>query len=276
MALAIFIIGTLGASLCVSAFGWNAVFLNLWQVPARHPWAIGLKGFALVGLEFLEHASGFIVLFACLWVLDLRFRSQPSTFRESILARPWIVPAAAALLALPISLMGRLKVGGDINAYHSIYYLIAAIGMMAARLTSLENRCSVGIRIGCLSLTILGNIFLFFHHPGLMRTEFLFRNSRLEAEYRFALKHPGEVFFASDPLATLYSDRKLYHQGYGVYDRVLANFPPSSRQLREHIPARMRWVMTPGAPSWVPDNLVPIPAPQGLEGPDWFEMKSAR
>jgi hypothetical protein len=277
MVFAILMTGALGFLLCDLAFGWNAVFLNMWMVPARHPWTMsGARGFFLTGLELYEQASHFVILFACLVLLDYRFRPRSSTFREWVLTRPWILPAAAAVLIMPISLMGKLKAGGDNNSYHPIYFLAAAIGMMAPPLMSGKDRLSVRMGILSFSIAVLGTIFFIVPDQGLHSLESPFRNSRLETEYRFSLQHPEEVYFSADPLATLYSDRKLYHQGYGVYDRILANLPIPRRQLREHLPAKLRWAASPGSPWWVPDGLTPIAAPQGLEGAYWSERRVPR
>lgn len=44
--------------------------------------------------------------------------------------------AAAALLILPVSPVGRIPIGGDWNSFHSGHFMTAAAGGIAARWTS--------------------------------------------------------------------------------------------------------------------------------------------
>src|SRR6185295_19413253 len=170
------------------------------------------------------------------------------------------------------SLLGRLKVGGDDNSFHSIYFLAAAVGMLAQRRMSADEipvirRALAVVAVGALVWVTVQEVRV---SPPL---DAQYRDSRLGKEYQFCREHPGEVWFSSNPLVTLYTDRKLYHQGYGVYDRFLAQAPPDAAQLKEYLPAKLRWVSTPGTPFWIPDSLTPIPPPPGLRGEHWLEVK---
>lgn len=272
MTLALLAAGAGGALLCGAAFGWDAVVLNVWRVPSRHPWILtGFAGFLEAGIELFHESARFLLLFLGLAVFDLRCGPKTSTLRERVRTRPWLVPAAGALLLLPISLMGRLKIGGDVNASHFLYFLIAAIGMLTARVISVETLSRFQRWAPVLALFLLGTSCYFAFSGGIR-----FGDSPLERDYRFSQEHPEEVWFGANPLVTLYTDRKLYHQGYGVYDRFLANYPPPARQLQEHLPARMHWVTTVGAPWWVPEDLVEIPTPQGWGRTLWLEKRPPR
>jgi len=273
MALALAVLGFGGVLLCVLAWGWEAVFLNLWLVPARHPWSESGAAGLWSALEFfLDGSRGFLGLFAALAVADFWLGPRGKNLRDLIADRPWLLPAAAALLIFPVSLVGRNKVGGDDNSFHSVYFMAAAIGMIAARWTTDAKPAALGMSIPIVAVlvAVTGTAF---YRQGPQSLDAQFAGSLLRREYRFSREHPGEVWFGADPLVTLYSDGKVYHQGYGVFDRTLPNFPPTPRHLREHLPARLRWVSTPPPPFWRPEGLVPIRAPEGLGDQLWFERK---
>ncbi|HVO33328.1 MAG TPA: hypothetical protein VMU17_05375, partial [Elusimicrobiota bacterium] len=61
--------------------------------------------------------------------------------------------------------------------------------------------------------------------------------------YQFALKHPQEVYFPLDPIATLLSDGKMYHFDVGLFDMTELfheAIPPA--QLRDYIPAHLKYL----------------------------------
>jgi hypothetical protein len=254
--------------LCVIAFGGNAVYLNMWRVPALHPWSAGWRGLASIAVRFLEQISGMAAVFLGLWLASLKILPRVPTRRERLIQAPWAMPAAAALLMFPISVAGGVKVGGGDNSNHSLYYLVAAVATLAARLAAQERPA---VRIGVPAAAFVAavaaiGVFLSASEPRTLE----WRGSRLDREYRFAREHPGQVWFGANPLVTLYTDRKLYHHGYGVYDRTLPGLNPPERQLAEHLPAAMRWSTTPGDPFWSPSGGRPIRRPEGQFG-FWFE-----
>ncbi|HLY08319.1 MAG TPA: hypothetical protein VKW04_03330 [Planctomycetota bacterium] len=265
--------GSLGLGLCLLAVGWEALFLNMWVVPAGHPWIRpGFGTVAVVALGFLIQVSGFLVLFVLLLLGLRRDVPRPATLRDWVLGRPWVLPAAAAVLIFPISVLGRVKVGGADNSNHSVYYLLAAIALAAAELLRTDRRLPRGgIPAIAFAVALVAAVVLPSEPQPLEERA---RENRLSEDYRFARAHPGEVWFSANPLVTLYTDGTLYHQGYGVYDRTLAKQPPTPRQLQDHLPPRLRWVSTPGLPFWSPGGLTPRPQPDGIHSMFWYEAKS--
>jgi hypothetical protein len=257
--------GFTGFLLCLATIGWDALFLNMWVVPAGHPWSRAGAGYVgQVALQFFLQISGFLALFGALLALGRRSAQGPG--------RPWALPALAAALIFPISVLGKVKVGGEDNSNHPVYYLLAAVGMAAAALMRSERPAfRLGVPAAVLAAVLVAAA-AYAEDPQPLAARAA--ANRLEEEYRFALQHPGEVWFASNPLVTLYTDRKLYHQGYGVYDRTLARQPPTTKHLREYLPERLRWVSTPGTPFWMPEGLASIPAPEGIHNLLWYEARS--
>ncbi|HEV3028277.1 MAG TPA: hypothetical protein VG457_11930 [Planctomycetota bacterium] len=274
MALAMAVLGAAALFLCVLAWGWEAVFLNLWLVPARHPWAApGTLGLTLASELFLDAAKGAVLVFLGMAGCDGWIGSTGGGARPWLADRPWMLPASAAVLIFPVSLVGRIKVGGDDNSFHSVYFLAAAAGMIAARWVS-EARPAALRRLVPVAATLITVVGTALYDRGQQPLDLQFRDSRLRREYRFACDHRGEVWFGANPLVTLYSDGRAYHQGYGVFDRTLPNLPPTPRHLEEYLPPRLRWVSTPPPPFWRPEGLIPMATPEGLQGLLWFERRS--
>lgn len=276
MMLSLAVVGFAGFLLCVLCWGWEAVFLNLWLVPARHPWSApaGL-GLTLAAERFFDVARTGVVAFLGMAACDCWLGVRRATLREWLVERPWVLPAAAALLIFPVSLVGRIKVGGDDNSFHSVYFMAVAAGMIAARWTTVDRPAALRKLLPALAcIGAVAGTALYDFGPRPLDAQF--SDSLLRREYAFSKQHPAEVWFGSNPLVTIYTDGKVYHQGYGVYDRTLPNLPPTPRHLREHLPAAMRWVCSPPPPWWKPEGLVPIRAPAGLEGEGWFERTPGR
>ncbi|HVR87007.1 MAG TPA: hypothetical protein VMU54_21970 [Planctomycetota bacterium] len=274
MTFALAVLGLAGFLLCIACWGWEAVFLNLWLVPARHPWAApGILGLTIAAERFLDLVRTGLVVFLAMAACDPWLGARSRNFREWVAERPWVLPAAAALVIFPVSLVGRIKIGGDENSFHSVYFMAVAAGMIAARWTTQSAPAALRRFVPGLAciVAVVGSLL---YDPGTQSLDAQFRDSQLRREYRFAREHPGQVWFGADPLVTLYTDGKAYHQGYGVYDRTLPNLPPTPRQLREHLPSGLRWVSTPLSPFWRPEGLVPIRPPAGINKDSWFEVQS--
>jgi len=263
--------GAAGLLLLVAFSGWNAVFLNMWLVPTKHPMGKpGVQGIAEVGGVFLEQLAPFVAVALSFVLVLWKVGPRHTAWRPWLLASPWILPAAAAGVMLPISVLGGVKVGGDVNSNHSLYYLAASITLLAARLSSVE-RPVLPFLAAASTLAAVVALLVQPHPPTLDG-----RGSRLERELAFSKAHPEEIWFGANPLVTLYTDRKLYHQGYGIYDRTLPKMSPSSAHLAKFLPSRMKWVATPGSPFWTPAGLVPIQGPPDLWELKWYERSPAR
>src|SRR6185436_11000582 len=132
--------GAAGLLALVAFCGWDAVFLNLWLVPTGHPMSKpGIRGIAEGGADFLEQLSPAIAVALSLILVLWKIGPRHDTWRSWLLASPWILPAAGAVILFPISVMGGIKIGGGVNSNHSLYYLVASIALLAARLSNVER-----------------------------------------------------------------------------------------------------------------------------------------
>src|SRR6185295_5910080 len=77
LALAMAVLGAAALLLSIAAWGWSAVHLNLWRVPAGHPWSKpGLVGLAEAARRFFDLANLLLAGVAALAVLDLRLEPR--------------------------------------------------------------------------------------------------------------------------------------------------------------------------------------------------------
>ena len=74
--------------------------------------------------------------------------------------------------------------------------------------------------------------------------------------YEFALRHPGEACFPWQPLASLLAEGRLYHFEYGMFDRFLAGYDPTSEHVRADVPPRLRWLVG-RTPLWTFSHFFP-------------------
>ncbi len=223
------------------AFGWIFGFQELWfnliTIPGSHP--VAATGGIL--LEILLWALPFIVI-----IVAVQFARPPGSRRW--LQQDWVLPALAALFLLPLNVMARAKVGGWVNSYHCLYYIVvaAALAVRAAPEALGKDRArgfSTGLLVLLLAITPLQQL----RHGAGRGFRYLPQiSSNPERQLsEFARSHPGEVYLPWNPLASLDATGELHHFAHALYDRALAGFPVSDEHFRAHLPEHMRWIVFP-------------------------------
>jgi hypothetical protein len=228
--------------LMVTLFEARAVFFNLWTVPAHHPL---LGGWAAARGELFDLARyAFPLWAACAVGLALE-RRRPATGAPAPSGATLLV--AAAVVLLPTGIMATIKLGGDRNSLHSVYYLLAATLLVVATL----HRQLPSVRPLRLALllplaALLAGLSIrqVAGYPGLAM---LPPRCLSQEAWVFAREQPGRVYFPWDPLATLMAERRAYHFEYGVYDRVIAGSEPTAAHLAAGVPEKSELVVYPKA-----------------------------
>jgi hypothetical protein len=244
-----------GASVLIVA-NWldvRSLALNALVLPARHPWTgPAQSALAAAGGELLRVAS------APLAVIVLCGLSAPSARGGRIEScatwlreRRWTMWIVVGGVMLPSALLGRVKVGGDVNALsYTLYFLAIAAGLTllraqpsaSTRADTSRRRCAIWPAIA-LPLVALGLCVMIW--PRLRAVPDLLAALPENPErtgYAFALQHRGEVYFPSNPLLTLYSEQQAHHLSDAVYSRALADIEISRRQIDAFLPRRMRLI----------------------------------
>lgn len=242
------VLGVISVGVFAAAFGWTALFFNLFTVPASHPWiAPPLRAISGAVLELGKPALPFAVIA----LIGIARAGQAADWdlrkaRTQIPNHAWFLPLLVAILMVPTSIVGRVKWGGWLSAYHCLYYLICAASLILvewSRPSVSERRhviCSWGLVAASLFVLAAASADLktinWIEHPEM--------NPQQQA-YEFALKHPGEVYFPWNPLSTLMAEGKLYNMEHGVVDKELAGYKPSDKLFRAHLPERLKYVAYP-------------------------------
>ena len=239
--------------LLLAAFDAPAALFNFVTIPLLHPRRFDSVVAAVSNLLDLEKRQVLLLLLLAAGglgqvVIRARRRGGPA---GRLTAEPWTLVLLVALAEFPISLLAYVKVGGDDNNLGFMFYFLTLAGLlMHARLMTAggalggEDRATAsfrGIFVLNLVLTLLiaQEIALAFAKPGPTWQE------QQAAALRYIKGHRGEVYFPWNPLEHLVVEGRLYHYEYGVFDRILAGYPPSVDHFLRDIPPRTRLVCYP-------------------------------
>ncbi len=258
--------GALSVPVFVGAFGFENMWFNVFTVPQAHPMA-GLFGV----LRELSRWSLPLVV-----VLGLLHFTAPRARRRWVKA-PWLLPGLAALTLFPMSWIARAKIGGWMNSYHTLYYMVAAIGLAvlaAAEASRDVDREPLLQRVALPVGMAIALVFMCWPQKTvhrLARLPEVAHNQQRQA-YDFAVAHPGQAYFPLNTLSTLMADGELYHYAWSLFDRSSAGVPISEEHWRRHLPPDMKWVLlfkrkrAAGLPERLPGFSRRIELP-GM--PDW-------
>jgi hypothetical protein len=233
------------AMLAVTGLTASAIFLlwcgrpmlfNMVELVSRHAWyRPGVAGLAATVWALLVSIRDLLVLCGAALALSFFVRPTESPLRE----RPWVAPLLAAVLLLPAGALGANKIGGEPSSFHSVYYLIAGV---AALFADLGHRAPA-TRSVAWAFCILAVLAAWQSGRCVPRpTQMGVWHNNHQRAYETALRHPGEVYFPWQPLASLLAEGQLYHFEYGMLDRYIAGFEPSPPHFQAHLPPRLRWV----------------------------------
>ncbi|MGE3805060.1 MAG: hypothetical protein AB7K24_10350 [Gemmataceae bacterium] len=243
--LCLFLAGILVGGLGLVLLDPSAVWFNLVQVPGRHP-QVGVfpTNLASAFLEFQEQLLlplTFLVLAIALWWWSGEL-GRPGWMAK----QRWSLFLLVGLGQLPLALLGRLKVGGAVNAYSSSAGFLALTLCLCLRA---GWNSAAGVRDAFkVSTVVLTSVLLWISVQQTARAYLDFdprADNEQEIATRYLKEHPGEAYFPWDPLAHLMAEGKQYHFEYGVFDRGLAGFPLSDEQFRAQIPGQPRILCVP-------------------------------
>lgn len=219
------------------------MLFNVMELASRHPWIKpGLGGLVLTVWNLLRGVWEVLALLAIGLAVVFFYRGTEARWP----ATPWLPPLFVALFVLPTGALGANKVGGQLNSFHSVYYVIAATAALfaaTARRAPAARCLSWALCVaGILAAWHSGRCALWQHPP-------LWANHE-QAAYEISLRRPGEVYFPWQPLGPLLAEGHLYHFEYGIFDRVLGGYPPTPEHLRANLPPKMRWIATSHEAGW--------------------------
>jgi hypothetical protein len=144
--------------------------------------------------------------------------------------------------------MAAIKVGGDRNSMHSVYYLAVATALALGRLWPVMVARPTGLMAGAILFAVTGVTVLAGKQVAGYRVQDALPKRCLSQEaWNYARENPGKAYFPWDPLATLMAEGRMYHFEYGVLDRIYAGHPPETTRMRHDLPAGAEVVIYPRA-----------------------------
>lgn len=254
-------------------------------LPASHPWRDESDGRLVVMFRALVDLirDAWLPLVAVLVVAAIALHQRK--LRRLAMNTGWYLLPFAALLLVPSSILGYVKVGGFINnfALTEFFLALAATSGVIILIRESSTRVAKTVRVVtcCAVLTYAGRIAIVRHELPAMASRIAnpYTNQQ-EVAYRFAKAHPGIAYFPWNPLSTWLVENRLYHFEWGYVDRRDAGMLPSETQIRAHVPERVLAVAVPSDAQ--SDNAVQMfpgakpsrPAPE-LPGFDVFDVRAA-
>ncbi|HUF89260.1 MAG TPA: hypothetical protein VMR66_04695 [Gemmatimonadota bacterium] len=260
--------GVGAAALAVAFFRPEGVLFNVLTIPARVPWRADdprLLSILRVLAELVVHALPLVLLVAACAVVSVALRShEPATRagpRAFLTGNPWALLAGVALAMVPVSVLGRIKVGGSINTLSPTTYFLLAAAVLAA-IEVVRRARDAGPRVHQVALGTAALCAAILAAGGTARIA-LERDTPVRAHqsqraYEYLIGEDPRAFFPLHPLAHLLADGTLFHFGSSLYDReALARLPLPATQRESHLPADpsiVCWDQGYWGKSWLEEN----------------------
>lgn len=250
--LCLLISGVAVSALFLCVFNAKNLLFNMVTIPSHTPWkfsenriiALLTATHHLIRASFLPAA---ILIFCSVYQLS-GLSNGANRLRAWLSSNQWTMLAIVSLFMVPTSVLGRVRMGGAVNTLSpTVYFLVAAVTLALIRLASDSSSLYAQLtqRSAKLLLTLLITGLICVNMPNLYGPRNVLNklpSNEQKVAYEYAKKHPGEVYFPTNPLSSLLAEGKLYHHAYGLFNRELSGFPVSDEHFRAHIPTNIQLV----------------------------------
>lgn len=237
-------------ALMMPFFRPEGVLFNTLIVPSRIPWMGGEHPRMLVALAvgagLVVHSIPLLILVTVGAVLSVVVRSPSLAsvpgLRPFLADNPWTLLALVAVAMVPVSVLGRAKLGGDLNTISPTQYFLLAAGILAMIGVPQRLRDHIGHVSYQTSLGLTALCALVLASGGSAKVSGFamdtpIREFRPQQAYNYLTHENSRAYFPMHPLAHLLADGSLYHLGISLYDREsLARLPLSAEQRETHLP----------------------------------------
>ncbi len=212
-------VGFAMAVIAVSCVGGPGLWHTMVELPGRLPWtepAARIRDCASYLLIYVALPCAVMIIWR-----DFFFR------RNS----PLILPSIAFLCALPLGMVGFLKIGGNVNSLHSFWLWFPPC--LAALTTGkfFDRLGDQGSLVLAMGTVAVASVWLQISDLSVLPRVQAYR----EATY-LAARLPEKIWFPLNPLITLYSDGRFYHDLDGLCERSTAGQPLTDEHFAAHIP----------------------------------------
>ncbi len=159
-----------------------------------------------------------------------------------------------ALADVPVAIASVAKYGGAINGWAFVALPLGVAGILslvallerAGRAGQLSVHASLVAVAGAVTLAAVGHLVLLHPERGTVLTE----------AFRAIKAHPGECYFASDPLAHLLAGERFRPSLDPVYSYAVAGAPVDAAAFRTVMPERLRYLaIARKMAAWGPEEV---------------------
>lgn len=145
---------------------------------------------------------------------------------------------------LPSAIVGRAKVGGDINSFSlALFFLTCGLTVLLAdgakEAEAGASRLAVVMLVAMLAPPMVSEVPLIADFAA-KATDLPQTGQNVAFEY--LKRHPGEAYFPWFPLSHLFAEHQFRHYAFGIADRVLAREDVTTADFRAYMPADPRIV----------------------------------
>ncbi len=220
----------------------DAMRFELLEIPAAQK--IEWPRFATI----FESLLALVPLPAAVGVLGLLGPKLPrSAYTRAALSRAlepaWVQLWLISIGLLPISLIGRLKVGGFYNSYHAHAYAVAALALLLAHWFARGPLSKPRAQAAALALTV--GLLLPWEHVNVSTAQdALVRNSH-ERVLAYLRSHP-DAYFPWHPLEHLEAQGRVFHVADGLFSWQLSKMPLSYHHFQQGAPTSPQIIAWPG------------------------------
>ena len=139
---------------------------------------------------------------------------------------------------LPFSLLGLVKVGGDVNALaYSVQPVMLGLVIGGLALFEMARKAGLQWDVAAQSLICVCLVgFIIVLRPNEVTLGYPFNVSTLPLVTAYNESKTGNFWFPEFPLSALLATGHLYHHSFSVLDMFLAGKPIPARQIAEGIP----------------------------------------
>lgn len=232
------------AGIFLTDFGWPGLWYTLIELPSRFPWMD-------VPHQRLFDLSPYLLIHLGLPAAAMLAWRKWFWSKES----PLLLPAITWCAAFPFGFAAMMKLGGSVNSLHGLLLWLPPVLTYLLSSAPRPHAGSWRSIFACLAAVGLASLRL-TQVPALPLTPCI--ESYRQADHLTHLL-PDTIWFPWNPLVTLYSERRYYHDEDGMYVRFVSGQPITFSHARRHLPARFCVIALPRRwNSWgIAFNLAP-------------------
>ena len=241
------LVGGAMALVMFAVFGTEDLFFRIFSYPRMSPWNQQAE-FSQVAWEVVQSSYAYVLIIGFGMAGISRIRGRPMTadgwsvlFREN----SWTLLLTVAVFFLPLSFLQRLRVGGNWNSYHFVYFLVLAAAMVLVAIVRKkgESKPQEGIRLIAYGAIVLALVTSIYHLRDMRGNYTRLESATPRIVYDFFKKHGPVAYFPWNQVATFMAHGEIYHQDLALETMYLADKFPDKLPGPAFLPSHPDYVI---------------------------------